>query len=407
VQRCILPALILLVSLGASGLSQPLTQDNLFDATQLQDIHLRIHPNDWASLQANFRENTYYPADFEWRGVQIENAGVRSRGNGSRNGQKPGLRIDFNRYVKGKHFLAMQSLILDNLWQDDSMMAETLAMEVFRKMGVPAPREAYGRVFINGTYFGLYGVVEDIDEGFLARNFEYEDGFLYEYKWVLPWRFEDLGQDPETYVPNMFKPVTHTKSPDAKSLMELVRLVNQAGDDEFAARIRQHLNVENFLTYLAVDHFVVDSDGFTGRWSMNNFFVHRPFDSSAFSWIAWDKDGAFTDSERSIIHDLGKNRLTRRLLSIPEYADFYLSKMEELAQNHGGEESWLYARARKRYELIRNSVMEDPNKRVTATEFEAIVEHVRHFIYVRSYNVMIQIESIRGQNMAALLAAQQ
>ena len=35
---------------------------------------------------ATYLENTYYPADVTWNGIRVRNAGVRSRGRGSRSG---------------------------------------------------------------------------------------------------------------------------------------------------------------------------------------------------------------------------------------------------------------------------------------------------------------------------------
>jgi hypothetical protein len=51
---------------------------------------------DWAKLKENFQTNTFYPADFKWNGQTVFNVGIRSRGRGSRNANKPGLKVDFD-----------------------------------------------------------------------------------------------------------------------------------------------------------------------------------------------------------------------------------------------------------------------------------------------------------------------
>ena len=122
--------------------------DELFDDSQVHDIWIHINARDWAQLRASYQENTYYPADIEWRGVKVRNAGIRVRGRTSRSPEKPGLRIDFNRYVAGQEFLGLKSLALDNLWQDPSMIRERLAMLVFDRMGLPAPRETHHDVVL-------------------------------------------------------------------------------------------------------------------------------------------------------------------------------------------------------------------------------------------------------------------
>src|SRR3982751_5659360 len=128
--------LTLLVSVTA--LAQ--TSDDLFNPEALQRIELWLNEQDWAKLQQNFQENTYYPADMTWNGQTVPNVGIRSRGLGSRSSTKPGLRVDFDRYATGQHFLGLKSLVLDNLTQDKSGIKEPPAMLFFSLMIRRPPR---------------------------------------------------------------------------------------------------------------------------------------------------------------------------------------------------------------------------------------------------------------------------
>src|SRR5688572_1897136 len=84
----------------------------LFDDTRVEDVHLRINSRDWLTLKSTFRSNAYYPADFQWQTSVVRNVGIRSRGNGSRSGVKPGLRIDFDRYSTKQKLLELKSVVL-------------------------------------------------------------------------------------------------------------------------------------------------------------------------------------------------------------------------------------------------------------------------------------------------------
>ena len=106
----------------------------------------------------------------------MENVGIRSRGLGSRNAKKPGLKVDFSQFVSGQKFLGLKSIVLDNLVQDPAMMAERLSMVIFRRFRIPAPREAHARLYINQVYAGLYTVVEPVDKTFLNRTFKEDKG---------------------------------------------------------------------------------------------------------------------------------------------------------------------------------------------------------------------------------------
>ena len=63
----------------------------------------------------------------------------------------------------------------------------------------PASREAHTRLFINGTYAGVYTIVEAVDKDFLKRTLGENDGYLYKYDYpgeAKPYYFEDRGSNP-------------------------------------------------------------------------------------------------------------------------------------------------------------------------------------------------------------------
>jgi glutathione S-transferase len=70
-----------------------------------------------------------------WRGLTARNVGIRSRGNTTRNAIKPGLRVDFNRYLANQEFLGLKALALDNAYSDVSLVRESVSMKVFNKLG--------------------------------------------------------------------------------------------------------------------------------------------------------------------------------------------------------------------------------------------------------------------------------
>ena len=167
----------------------------LFDGSVLHDLRLTMKPDDWDTLKARFMWDTYYPADFEWRGVKVPMVGVRSRGQGSRNPVKPSIRIDFNRYHEEQRFLNLNALVLANAAQDPAMLNRRLSMAVFSRVGLPAPRVVHARVFVNGEYVGLYEIVEAVEKPFLARVFG-RDGNAQEARRGLPVRIQVGGRLP-------------------------------------------------------------------------------------------------------------------------------------------------------------------------------------------------------------------
>ena len=111
----------------------------LFDTGVMQEIRLSVNSRDLRALR-EYLENTYYTADLTWKNVKVRNVGIRSRGQGSRNPIKLGLRVDMARYTTGQTFVGLSTIVLDNVWQDASMLRERLAFSFFDRLGLGAPR---------------------------------------------------------------------------------------------------------------------------------------------------------------------------------------------------------------------------------------------------------------------------
>jgi hypothetical protein len=252
-------ATALAITAAARAQDVPLDAAALFDDRQLQEIRLVVNPRDWADLKASFQLNTYYAAHLIWRGQVAKNVGIRSRGTGSRSGEKPGLRVDFNRFDDTQQFLGLKSIILRNHVQDPSQLHERVAMRVFAEIGLPAPREAHVRLYVNDDYAGVYSVVEAVDKVFLADRFGQDGGYLYEYDsnpGDPPYRFEDRGPAPSAYSPTPFRPVTHELEPDARPIANLVSAIAQTPDADFHRVVSAFLDLEAFVRHVAVEAFL-------------------------------------------------------------------------------------------------------------------------------------------------------
>lgn len=365
------------------------TDADLFDDSVLHELRLTIHPSDWARLRRDFNENTYVPANFTWRGITVQNVGIRSRGFGSRNGVKPGLRVDINRFEEEQEFLDLKSFVLKPNVQDPSQLHERLAMQFYPYLGLPAPRESYARVLVNGEYFGLYAIVESLDKHYLRRILGENDGYLFEYEWAAPYRFEYLGSDPNRYVPSPFKPQTHENTPDVGTLVTMIRQMNESSDGEFTAALAPYLDLKHFMTHLAVETFLAEADGILGTTGLANFYLYRFEKKNLFQFLVWDKDRTFSDPETNIFRNFGDNVLARRALAVPEARRAFLEALLRCAILAGGEKGWLSSQIDRLYSQVQASALQDSNKMCpdalgalapcTNTQFEQGVTHAREF----------------------------
>jgi spore coat protein CotH len=390
----------------------PQPADALFDDTVLHEIRLAINTKDWESLKTHYMENTYYPCDLRWRDQVVRNIGIRSRGTGSRNGVKPGLRIDFDRFASDQKFLGLKSFVLRNNTQDPSNLHERLSMLLFRRMGLPASREAHTTLYVNNQYVGLFSIVESVDKRFLQRAFGEDEGYLFKYDFpvdAVPYQFDYRGSNPDLYVPLPFNPETHEDDPRPEFVEQLIWTINETSQAVFRTAIAEYLDLRKFIRHVAIENFLADADGFLGDWGTNNFYLYRFDNRKLFTFIAWDKSEAFKGGiGHGILHNIAdvpswrENQLMRRAMSERDLYDLYFDTLLECARSTSQRETpdgpgWLELEIRREYAQVRDAVLADQLKPYTNDEFTRAIEDLVAFARERGEFVRQEVNRVRAE----------
>jgi spore coat protein CotH len=361
---------------AATRASQAQTADDVFNAESLLRVDLQLHSSDWSKLKEDFQTNTYYPADFIWNGQTVRNAGIRSRGRGSRNTNKPGLKIDFDKYSSNQKFLGLKALVLDNLTQDASGIHEMVAMKFLARLGIPAPRETHVRLYVNNEYVGLYSIVEAVDKDMLARIYgaigddTQNDGWLYEFSYQEDWRLTDLGTDLAPYKLR-FEATTHESETDEKKyrqVQELVALINQTPEDRIAEVLAPRFDLPGFVRFVAAQAFLGDTDGFLGAYGMNNFYLYRLENQDKHVLISWDTDNTFWGPTFPIKPD-DTNVLMQKLMRIPEYNALWYTEIQH-ATEIAEADSWLDHEIIRAVQMIDEAMRQDVYKPFSNNSYE-------------------------------------
>jgi len=388
--------------LGAPAWSAAQTAGDLFDRSALHDLRLFINSRDLVQLRATYAENRFYPADLLWRGIRVRNVGVRSRGAGSRNPVKLGLLIDVDYYTTGQRFLGLSGLVLDNLWQDPAMIREYLAMGFFNRMGHPAPRESFARLYFNNSYQGVYAIVEDIDASFMERVVGESQGTLFEFHWTFPFYGEDLGDDLDAYKA-LFEPRTHLFDPDAVlwgPIHDLWQAVNDPDEAVWRDRVGRYMDLEQFVTQAAIENYIADNDGLVGYAGMNNFYLYRDAGSERHRVLPWDKDSAFLQSDFALLQGAASNQLMRRALSDADLRARYEGVLAACAEVDRTE-SWMATRIDEAAAVITDWAHRDPLKPVSNEVFDVALDALRAFAERRSAYVASELSRMRGGSVFA------
>lgn len=71
----------------------------------------------------------------------------------------------------GQSFWGLSKLVLNNSYADPTYMKEALSYDLMDYLGIPAPLCTYAEVTVNGEPFGLYLLLEAVEEEFAERSF--------------------------------------------------------------------------------------------------------------------------------------------------------------------------------------------------------------------------------------------
>ena len=380
---------------GTTAVQQTVAED-VFDDTRLHDVRLFINSKDLAILRDRYRENINTPADIQIDGTRVRNVAVRSRGGGSRNPTKMGLRIDFNFYTASQRFRGLEALVLDNLWQDPALIREALTMKIFRRMGEPAPRESFCRLFLNNQYQGLYALVEEIDGDFVERQTGETGAHVFEYHWNYYFFGDDLGPDLAPYKP-LFEPRTHETESDEElygPIRDLFHNVNEPDDAVWLDVVGQRLDLPQFMRMLGIEAFVGENDGLLGYAGMNNFYIFRLPGTARHRVMPWDRDLSFTFDFSSAQRGLEEHLLFRRAYNNLELRDVYFNTILAAAQL-ATEENWLEVEIDRLAAQIDAAAREDTRKQYTTEEFVEGLDWLRHIARVRPQFLIDQIGRLR------------
>jgi spore coat protein CotH len=394
------PALIASAAAGlvfaCAGPALAQTAAELFDPNAIQEIRLSVNSRDLRTFRANTQLNTYYTADLTWKSVKVRNVGFRSRGQGSRNPTKPGFRVDMAHYTTGQTFVGLSTIILDNIWQDDSFLRERLAFTMFEKMGQSAPRESFCRLFINNEYFGVYAITEEIDGNFARRVTGETDGTVFEYHWAADriWRMEDLGAIANYKA--LLEPRTHVLDADStlySPIQQMVKEVNGPDDAVWRSRVDQYLDLNQFMVHVAIEQFIAENDGILGFAGMNNFYLYRFQGTQKHRLFVWDKDNAFLFKESGIA-TTGDNVLFRRAMLQPDLRNTYLKTLEDLAVLSKTDD-WLAFEIDRLIAIIFEAARADTKKQFDNDRFDLAVQFLRDFAAIRPNQVLAEVARIR------------
>ncbi len=286
-------------------------------------------------------------ADLEFEGWRFQDVSVRYKGNNtymmSRNSLKRPLKVVLNRGFKGRRLGGVTTFNLHNNVNDPSGMNEPLSYRLFHDAGVPAGRTAYAQVYLTvpgkytNQYVGVYSIVENVDNNYTRSHFGTKRGTL--FKPVTRQVFEDMGDNWSAYA-RSYAAHTPVFDHEAKRVIEFSKLVSHASDAEFAARLDEFLDLDEFARFMAVTVWLSNMDSILSMGQ--NFYVYLHPKTQQFQFLPWDFDHSFgqfpmagspDELERlSILKPWsGQVLFLERVFKVEKFKRLYLARMKEFS----------------------------------------------------------------------------
>ncbi|MGB5463153.1 MAG: CotH kinase family protein, partial [Aureibaculum sp.] len=246
----------------------------------------------------------FVPSEVFYNGIEWYRVGVRFKGNSSlqtswQNGiLKLSLKLDFDEFeddypqIDNQRFYGFKKLHLKNNYEDRSQLREKVAGDVFRNAGLASSHTAFYTVYVDHgdgpIYFGLYTMVEDVEDTLLDSYFSDDDGNLYKPDGDAA-SFAAGSYDEDEFVKK-----NNEDEADFSDVSSLLSILNDGSRTSDAATWRTNLeavfDTDVFLKYLAANTVIQNWDTY-GRMTHNYYLYNNP-DNDKLTWIPWDNNEA-------------------------------------------------------------------------------------------------------------------
>jgi len=195
----------------------------VFEHDEVIRFDIAIDPGDWSSMQDDLEANLgstgggpggggpggggpgpagstdytpiFVPCSVFYNDTEWYHVGIRFKGNSSLHSsyhmgvEKLSFKLDFDEFeddfpeIKNQRFYGFKQLNLKNNYEDASLVREKVGADLFREFGLASPRAAFCVVYLNygsgPVYFGVYTLVEEVDDTLPESQFESGEGNLY------------------------------------------------------------------------------------------------------------------------------------------------------------------------------------------------------------------------------------
>ncbi len=290
----------------------------------------------------------WVPGDIEFEGDVWTDVGVRFKGNSSlmntwSNGSlELPFKLDFDEFedeypaIDNQRFYGFKQLSLSNNLNDNTFMHDAVAYDIMAEAGIASAETAYYELFVDygegPVSFGLYTMIEVVDDTVIERVFGSDDGNIYEADGTAV----SLAEGTFEGISSSFQKENNEDEADWSDIEALYTVLHsdtrETDSEAWKAELEAIFDVDTFLHWLAINTVIENWDTYGGM--THNFYLYNNPETGQLTWIPWDYNEAFTEGRRSNMSlsmtAIGDDwPLISYLLADSEYYTTYVNYVDE------------------------------------------------------------------------------
>jgi len=329
---------------------------SIFDDSRVGRVDITLNQTDWEKMWVDPISKYQAKADAVVFGTELKDVGFRMRGQFSlrNSGDKKPFKIDIDAYIDGQEYKNLRQLMFLNSIGDPSLLNEKLAYELMAFSGLPASHVSFVELWIDlrddeqdPIYWGLYAMVERVDNKYIANRFtrDAKGGNLYKASHAqrgpmdLVYYGDDISDYPTQDGSYAYGKMYNEEEADYSDIVSLCRIIDGADYESEAAYINaleSAINVDSFLRYHAVNMLIDNWDSYLNTG--NNFYLFNNPVSDRFEWIPWDLTwGGETSASLFTKSDFGMMEsgapMYDKTMAIKKYRLAYTAYLDLLTRN--------------------------------------------------------------------------
>jgi len=357
------------------GIHTPI-YSKLFGSDKIHTIKIETSADNWKTLIENVERNhidinsspntdnkteliisslpslNYIPASVYYDNKEWYKVGFRFKGLSSQkeswqnNILKMPIKLDFNEFgnvyetIEQQRFYGFEKMTFANNFRDPSQVREKIAYELLEAFGVKVPQTNFTEIYVdNGSdgekYFGLYTMVETVEDGMIHNAFGSSTGNCY----------KPSGKTATLVNGDVNRFELNQKTNKGSQIDDVLKFVDILHKDsrltsavEWRTELESVFEVNNFLKFLAVNTVIQNWD--TYGIASHNYYLYTQPSNGKIIFIPWDMSESFDLNGNIQPHQLDHSNVSNNwplikfLLADDVYYQAYKNHIEDFNENY-------------------------------------------------------------------------